>query len=109
MSTETKINAVDIAAVAGLAGKIQEEPSVAETTWKARVEWQEGFKSQALIRDFAPSQSDEPESLGGTDSGPNPVEQLLGALGNCLAVGYAANATAAVSRSKICRSISKAT
>ncbi len=95
MSTETKINDVDIAAVAGLAGKIQEEPAVAETTWKARVEWQEGFKSQALIRNFAPSQSDEPPSLGGSDAGPNPVEQLLGALGNCLAVGYAANATAA--------------
>ena len=33
--------------------------------------------------------------LGGTDTAPNPVEQVLGALGNCLAVGYAANATAA--------------
>ena len=29
------------------------------------------------------------------NSGPNPVEQVLAALGNCLAVGYAANATAA--------------
>lgn len=41
------------------------------------------------------SKSDEPQQLGGTDTGPNPVEQILGALGNCLAVGYAANATAA--------------
>lgn len=39
--------------------------------------------------------SDEPSALGGTDTGPNPVEQVLAALGNCLAVGYAANATAA--------------
>jgi len=38
--------------------------------------------------------SDEPGALGGTDTGPNPVEQVLAALGNCLAVGYAANATA---------------
>jgi uncharacterized OsmC-like protein len=33
--------------------------------------------------------------LGGTDCGPNPVEQILAAYGNCLAVGYAANATVA--------------
>ncbi len=39
--------------------------------------------------------SDEPTSLGGGDAAPNPVEQLLGALGNCLAVGYAANASVA--------------
>ena len=41
-----------------------------------------------------PVASDEPPTLGGTDSAPNPVEQLLAALGNCLPVGYAANATA---------------
>jgi len=29
------------------------------------------------------------------ETAPNPVEQLLGALGNCLAVGYATNASAA--------------
>lgn len=100
MTTETQttsanLNSVDIGAVAGLAGKIQEVPEVAATTWNARVVWKEGFQSEAHIRDFAPTASDEPESLGGGDTGPNPVEQLLGALGNCLAVGYAANATAA--------------
>lgn len=93
--TPTRLNAVDIAAVAGLAGKIQEVPEVAATTWQAEVQWHEGFRSTASIRDFAPIHSDEPTALGGTDTGPNPVEQLLGALGNCLAVGYAANATAA--------------
>ena len=91
----TQTNSVDIAAVAGLAGKIQESPEVASTTWSAKVQWHEGFRSSASIRDFAPIVSDEPPSLGGGDTGPNPVEQLLGALGNCLAVGYAANATAA--------------
>ena len=35
------------------------------------------------------------DKRGGSNTGPNPVEQVLGALGNCLAVGYAANATAA--------------
>ncbi len=95
MATVTTINDVNIEAVAGLAQKISEEPQVAATTWRADVTWHDGFRSSAKIRDFSPVNSDEPEALGGTDNAPNPVEQLLGALGNCLAVGYAANATAA--------------
>lgn len=89
------LNDVNMEAVAGLAGKIQEQPDVAATQWNATVSWKGGFRSEASIRDFAPIPSDEPGGLGGTDSGPNPVEQVLAALGNCLAVGYAANATAA--------------
>lgn len=91
----THMNDVDIAKVASLAEKIGKEPHVAETTWRAEVKWHRGFRSEAKVRDFAPSRSDEPEQLGGSNTGPNPVEQLLGALGNCLAVGYAANATVA--------------
>jgi uncharacterized OsmC-like protein len=59
------------------------------------VKWKGGFRSEATIREFAPIASDEPGTLGGTDSGPNPVEQILAAYGNCLAIGYAANATVA--------------
>ena len=89
------LNEVDIDAVADLVGKIQEEPDVAATKWNAVVKWKGGFRSEATIREFAPIVSDEPGTLGGTDSGPNPVEQILAAYGNCLAVGYAANATVA--------------
>lgn len=89
------LNDVNIEAVAGLAGKIQQEPEVADTRWNASVNWKGGFRSEARVRDFEPMPSDEPGALGGTDTGPNPVEQVLAALGNCLAVGYAANATAA--------------
>jgi len=89
------LNEVDIDAVADLVGKIQEEPDVAATKWNAVVKWKGGFRSEATIREFAPIASDEPGALGGTDSGPNPVEQILAAYGNCLAVGYAANATVA--------------
>ena len=93
--TSNLLNEVNIDAVASLAGKIQEEPDVAATKWNAVVKWKGGFRSEATIREFAPIASDEPEALGGTDSGPNPVEQILAAYGNCLAVGYAANATVA--------------
>ena len=89
----TRMNDVDIGKVASLAQKISKEPHVADTTWRAEVTWNRGFRSEAKVRDFEPSKSDEPEQLGGSNTGPNPVEQLLGALGNCLAVGYAANAT----------------
>ncbi len=93
-ATTQALNRVNIEAVAGLAGKIQEEPTVAATKWNAKVKWKGGFRSEASVREFSPIASDEPDALGGTDTGPNPVEQLLAALGNCLAVGYAANATA---------------
>ncbi len=89
-----RLNDVDIESVAGLAGHITETPEAAQTRWSATVHWAGGFRSEATIRDFQPTPSDEPTGLGGTDTAPNPVEQLLAALGNCLAVGYAANATA---------------
>ena len=96
MSTATPtLNDVNIGAVAGLAGKIIEEPTVAATQWRAQVTWKGAFRSESQVRDFAPVPSDEPTGLGGTDTAANPVEQLLSALGNCLAVGYAANATVA--------------
>ena len=94
-SVTTKLNDVQIEAVVSLVQKISQEPEAAATRWQAQVNWKGGFRSEASIRDFAPAASDEPDTLGGTDTGPNPVEQVLGALGNCLAVGYAANATVA--------------
>lgn len=92
-TTETQLNDVDIEAVGSLVGAIQDEPAKAATTWAAEVRWLGGFRSEATVRDFAPTPSDEPTGFGGADTAANPVEQLLSALGNCLAVGYAANAT----------------
>ncbi len=94
ISTTTQLNDVDLDAVYALAESIRDEPTAAATTWRAEVSWHGGFRASARIRGFDPLPSDEPAALGGTDSAPNPVEQLLAALGNCLAVGYAANATA---------------
>lgn len=91
----TRLNDVDLEAVGGLVAAIVDDESKAATTWGASVRWDGGFRSEATVREFAPIASDEPLGLGGTDGGPNPVEQLLAALGNCLAVGYAANASVA--------------
>ena len=94
-TTINTLNDVNIAAVGDLVTAIQAEPTNADTIWKSTVDWKGGFRSEARSRDFAPVPSDEPVALGGENTAPNPVEQVLGAFGNCLAVGYAANATAA--------------
>ena len=93
-TTINTLNSVNIGAVGDLVSAIQEDSSKAGTIWKSTVEWKGGFRSEARSRDFEPIHSDEPVALGGEDTAPNPVEQVLGAFGNCLAVGYAANATA---------------
>ena len=94
-TTDGQLNQVNLGAVSALVEEIKQRPSAALTTWSAQVRWTGAFRSEAAVRGFVPITSDEPSVLGGTDSAPNPVEQLLGALGNCLAVGYAANASVA--------------
>lgn len=93
MTTIRSLNNVDIETVAALASACAADADKAATTWKAEVTWNGGFRSESRVREFAPVPSDEPPALGGTDQAPNPVEQVLAALGNCLAVGVAANAT----------------
>jgi len=96
MTTSTiPLNNVDITAVGALVEAITSDPTSADTTWKASVAWNGGFRTTTSIRDFTPIATDEPKGLGGTDTAPNPVEHLIGALGSCLAIGYAANASVA--------------
>ncbi|MEF8834735.1 MAG: OsmC family protein [Candidatus Thermoplasmatota archaeon] len=52
-------------------------------TYKAQLDKVEGFQSETTIRDFSIT-IDEPEKLGGSNKGPNPVEVLLASLGGCL-------------------------
>ena len=93
MSTSAIFNGIDTTRIAALGGKLQQEPGQGDTLWKAEIIWQGGFRNQILIRDLPAGYADEPEVLGGTNTAPNPVEQLLGALGSCLAIGYTANAS----------------
>jgi len=95
IDSSTRLNGVDLEAVGGLAQAIAHDATKAQTTWAAHVTWKDAFASEARVRTFAPTASDEPSTLGGGDTAANPVEQLLSALGNCLAVGYAANASVA--------------
>ncbi len=87
-------NGVNADAVVAYAGRLAEGAPEDGTPFSASVHWQGGFRNEIRVRDLAPTYADEPAVLGGTDTAPNPVEQVLGALGSCLAIGYTAGATA---------------
>ena len=52
-------------------------------TYKAELTKKTGFRSEVNMRDFSIT-IDEPKRVGGTDTGPSPVEVFLGSLGACL-------------------------
>ncbi|WP_028551595.1 MULTISPECIES: OsmC family protein [unclassified Paenibacillus] len=58
---------------------------MAITTFKATAHLQEGVVVKVRSRNFEFT-IDEPKSLGGTDTGMNPVEALLGSLGACQSI-----------------------
>ncbi|MCU6709271.1 OsmC family protein [Paenibacillus sp. J5C_2022] len=58
---------------------------MAVETFKATAELQQGLVVKAGSRGFQVT-LDEPKSLGGTDTGMNPVEMVLCALGACQAI-----------------------
>ncbi|MCI1694752.1 OsmC family protein [Aneurinibacillus aneurinilyticus] len=48
--------------------------------------WDSGVKTNISVRDFSSFVMDEPEVLGGTDTGPNPMEYVAAALNGCKGV-----------------------
>ena len=85
------INGVPVAAVEGLIGAIKADPAKGKTNWKAVTTWKGGFQCESKIRNHT-LLMDEPTQLGGSDSAPNMVENVLAAYGSCLTVGYTMNA-----------------
>ena len=94
MAIASHPNGVNAPAVVAYAQHLQEAAPEDGTPFHASVHWLGGFRNEIHVRDLAATYADEPEVLGGTNTAANPVEQVLGALGSCLSIGYTAGAVA---------------
>jgi uncharacterized OsmC-like protein len=94
MTIQTQLNGLDLGTLQSVLTAWQADPAKRQTVWRTRVEWQNGFTNTFQSRSHAAVGVDEPTSLGGADTAPNPAEVLLGALGTCLSIGYTLNAAA---------------
>jgi len=65
-----------------------EDPSLGMTKFNAHLDWEDGTKNNVLIRDFSPLVIDEPDVLGGTNKGPNPVEYILAGAISCFSISF---------------------
>lgn len=89
--SQQNLNGVPVADCVSLVQHVKDNPQAGHTQWSSVTTWKGGFRCHNAIRDHEVDM-DEPEQLGGTDTAPNMVEQVLAAYGSCLTVGYTLNA-----------------
>jgi uncharacterized OsmC-like protein len=89
----TRLNDVDLERVERITEQYRRDPESGRTPFGARVRWLGGYRTESQLGEHQPVRGDEPEDLAGTETGPTPEEMLLGAVGQCLAVGYAGTAS----------------
>jgi uncharacterized OsmC-like protein len=94
MTVQTQLNGLELETLRQVLATWQAAPAERQTHWHSRVEWQDGFRTSFQSRSHRPVGVDEPAALGGSDTAANPAEVLLGAVGTCMAIGYALNAAA---------------
>lgn len=80
------MNGINFEAVQQTAQAMQQDESLHMRPWQAKMKWENGVKNELKIRDFDPITVDEPAVLGGTDTGANPVELLIGAALGCFTI-----------------------
>ncbi|WP_172201260.1 OsmC family protein [Campylobacter sp. RM16188] len=87
----TRLDPIDKAGLEALKKAGIENPDVIKTI-KCKTVAKGKFRHENYIRNLPPYIVDEPPTLLGEDTAPNPSEAVLAALGSCVAVGIHANA-----------------
>ena len=88
---KSELKPIDREGLEHLVSVAKADPSVVKTV-RCRTVAEGRFRHLNFIRSLPVHVIDEPPSLLGDDTAPNPSEALLAALGSCLAVGIHANA-----------------
>ncbi|WP_344293587.1 OsmC family protein [Agromyces neolithicus] len=101
------MNGVDVEALTQTISAVQDDPKLAQFSFRARNRWLGGGHSRTTIQSFWGAgqedasrsepfviEGDEPPVLLGANHAPNAVEAVLHAIASCLAVGVAYNAAA---------------
>jgi uncharacterized OsmC-like protein len=96
MSEDQFLNGVNVTAVGNLIEQIKADPEQGKTRWHLTNKWITCGQNLSRIESFFVARqevphkepfelkADEPAAQAGDDTGPNPVEHLLNALGYCL-------------------------
>lgn len=95
-------NGFDLEELQGAANMLQKQPEAGRVAFRSRHEWDEKFavdghaqeieQAGQIIRRSYSFRDDYPAELMGTNSGPAPMENLMAALGACVASTYASQA-----------------
>ena len=89
--TQNVLRPVSKSGLENLAANAQANPNVIKSI-KVKTICEGQFRNLNYVRDLPEHVIDEPPSLLGQDTAPNPSEAVLAALGSCLSVGIHANA-----------------
>jgi len=97
------VNGLEVEQIQGMLDAVKKQPQMAQGKLYAKSVWKSGFNNEAMIKDFELGGAinttsrktpfiiagDHPPELLGTNKGAASVEVLLGALGHCIANGFA--------------------
>lgn len=99
-----EFNGYDVDVIMHAVKTVVDEPSLGRSHFRVRNTWNGGARNSSFVDGFyalgeervrTPGfmlHNDEPPLLAGSDSAPNPAEQLLHALAGCITVGITAHA-----------------
>lgn len=87
----TSCTNIDLDAFDATRRAVAGDPEAGRGSFTTVTEWVDGARAHTTARSFA-IDTDEPEPLGGTDQGVDPMELLLAAVGTCLQIGWVTQA-----------------